>query len=148
MELLDNELNLIKTDPKKIAYIAFSNAAANEAKKRITNDKVIVSTMHAFGSRELKLNTSSYLLKGEKWKGFKNFSSLCADLSFESYINESGYPQYKNNHMKIIEYARNKRMSLSDAAVELDLHYSADIWLTEQIYADLETYKEETGMFE
>ena len=59
MELLDNELNLIKTDPKKIAYIAFSNAAANEAKKRITNDKVIVSTMHAFGSRELKLNTSS-----------------------------------------------------------------------------------------
>ena len=103
MELLDNELNLIKTDPKKIAYIAFSNAAANEAKKRITNDKVIVSTMHAFGSRELKLNTSSYLLKGEKWKGFKNFSSLCADLSFESYINESGYPQYKNNHMKIIE---------------------------------------------
>ena len=63
MELLDNELNLIKTDPKKIAYIAFSNAAANAAKKRITNDKVIVSTMHAFGSRELKLNTSSYLLK-------------------------------------------------------------------------------------
>ena len=36
MELLDNELNLVKTDPGKIAYIAFSNAAANEAKKRIT----------------------------------------------------------------------------------------------------------------
>ena len=51
MELLDNELNLVKTDPGKIAYIAFSNAAANEAKKRITNDKIIVSTMHALGSR-------------------------------------------------------------------------------------------------
>jgi superfamily I DNA/RNA helicase len=148
MELLDNELSLAKTDPEKIAYIAFSNAAANEAKKRITNDKIIVSTMHAFGCRELQLNTSSYLLKGEKWKGFKNFSSVCADLSFESYINESGYPQYKNSHMKIIEYARNKKISLGDAAVELDLHYSTDVWLTEQIYADLETYKEQTGMFE
>ena len=82
MQLLDNELNLIKTDPEKIAYIAFSNAAANEAKKRITNDKIIVSTMHALGSRELQLNTSSYLLKGEKWKGFKNFSNICADLSY------------------------------------------------------------------
>ena len=39
--------------------------------------------------------------------------------------------------MKIIEYARNKKLSLADAAVELDLHYSVDIWLTEQIYADL-----------
>jgi len=148
MELLDNELSLVKTDPGKIAYIAFSNAAADEAKKRITNDKIIVSTMHALGSRELQLNTSSYLLKGEKWKGFKNFSNICADLSFESYINESGYPQYKNSHMKIIEYARNKKLSLADAAVELDLHYSVDIWLTEQIYADLETYKNQTGMFE
>ena len=148
MEHLDNELNVVKTKPESIAYIAFSNAAANEARKRIPNDRIIVSTMHALGSRELQLNTSTYLLKGERWKGFKNFSNYCSDLSFESYINESGYPQYKNNHMKIIEYARNKKMSLSDAAVELDLHYSTDIWLTEQIYADLEAYKQQTGMFE
>jgi len=146
MHYLEAELKMTK--PDKIAYIAFSNAAADEAKKRITNDKILVSTMHAFGSRELQLSTSTHLLKGDKWKGFKNFSNICSDLSFESYINESGYPQYKNSHMKIIEYARNKKLSLSDAAVELDLHYSADIWLTEQIYADLETYKEQTGMFE
>ena len=148
MELLDNELNLIKTDPGKIAYIAFSNAAADEAKKRITNDKVVVSTMHAYGCNGADLNPTTHLLKNEKWKGFKNFSNICADLSFESYVNESGYPQYKNSHMKIIEYARNKKLSLADAAVELDLHYSVDIWLTEQIYADLETYKDQTGMFE
>ena len=146
MHYLEAELKMTK--PDKIAYIAFSNAAANEAKKRITNDKVFVSTMHAFGSRELELKTSTHLLKNEKWKGFKNYSRYCADLSFESYINESGYPQYKNSHMKIIEYARNKKMSLSDAAVELDLHYSTDIWLTEQIYQDLMTYKDQTGMFE
>ena len=148
MEHLDNELNLIKTDPERIAYIAFSNAAADEAKKRITNEKVRVSTMHSLGSQELGINTSTQLLKGDKWKSFKNFSSLCADLSFESYINESGYPQYKNSHMKIIEYARNKRIPLDEAAIQLELHYSTDIFLTEQIHADLETYKQQTGMIE
>jgi len=148
MQHLDNELNLIKTDPERIAYIAFSNAAADEAKKRITNDTVRVSTMHSLGSQELGINTGTQLLKGDKWKSFKNFSSLCADLSFESYINESGYPQYKNSHMKIIEYARNKRIPLDEAAIQLELHYSTDIFLTEQIHADLGTYKKQTGMIE
>ena len=146
MYYLEQELK--QTDPTKIAYIAFSNAAADEAKKRITNDKIIVSTMHAFGSRELQLSTSTHLLKGDKWKGFKNFSRYCSELSFESYINESGYPQYKNNHMKIIEYARNKKISIEESALELELHYSTDVWLTEQIYSDLQSYKESTGMFE
>ena len=36
MHYLEAELKMTK--PDKIAYIAFSNAAANEAKKRITND--------------------------------------------------------------------------------------------------------------
>ena len=36
MHYLEQELK--QTDPSKIAYIAFSNAAADEAKKRITND--------------------------------------------------------------------------------------------------------------
>ena len=52
MELLENELNVVGTDPEKIAYIAFSKAAVEEANRRINNDKVTVSTMHAFGSRE------------------------------------------------------------------------------------------------
>ena len=70
-------------------------------------------------AEKLQLNTKTHLLKGDKWKGFKNFSTYCSDLSFESYINESGYPQYKNPHMKIIEYARNKKTTIEDAAVEL-----------------------------
>jgi len=68
MHYLDIELK--QTEPSKIAYIAFSNAAADEAKKRITNDNVIVSTMHAFGSRELQYNTATHLLKGDKWERF------------------------------------------------------------------------------
>ena len=119
MQLLDNELNLIKTNPEKIAYIAFSNAAANEAKERIKNDKIYVSTMHSMGSQECNINTKTQLLKGDKWKSFKNFSSLCADLSFESRINVNGYVEHVNPHMKIIEYARNRKIILADAAVEL-----------------------------
>ena len=55
----------------------------------------------------------------------------------------NGYVEHVNPHMKIIEYARNKKISLADAAVELDLHYTTDIWLTEQIEADLKSYKEQ-----
>ena len=37
--------------------------------------------------------------------------------------------------MKIIEYARNKKITFEEAAIELELHYTTDIWLTEQIEA-------------
>jgi superfamily I DNA/RNA helicase len=146
MHYLDEELK--KTDPEKIAYIAFSNAAVKVARERIPNDNVYVSTMHSMGSQECGINTKTQLLKNEKWKGFKNYSRLCADLSFESRINVNGYVEHVNPHMKIIEFARNKNISLERAAVELDLHYTTDIWLTEQIKADLDTYKESTGMIE
>ena len=148
MQLLDNELNLVKTDPEKIAYIAFSNAAANVAKERIKNDKIYVSTMHSMGTKECNINTKTQLLKGDKWKNFKNFSSYCRDLNFESRININGYVEHTNPHMRIIELARNKKISIEEAAVELELHYSTDIWLTEQIAADLKTYKDSTGMIE
>jgi DNA helicase II / ATP-dependent DNA helicase PcrA len=35
-----------------------------------------------------------------------------------------------------------------DAAIELDKHHTIDIWLTEQIEADLKSYKQQTGMIE
>jgi superfamily I DNA/RNA helicase len=154
---LRKELEEYKTLPKKIAYITFSNAAADEAKKRIGNlfpqfdivrDFKYVSTMHTLGTRQLNIDTNIQLLKDEKWNAFKNFSQICKDMSFESYTNESGMSQYKNDHMKIIEYSRAKKISIIDAAVELDKHHTVDIWLTEQIDEDLKTYKEQTGMVE
>lgn len=145
MEYLDKELKT--TDPKNILYLAFSRAAVRAAKDRAP-ESVRVCTMHSLGSQELKIDTSKNLLQNEKWKGFKNYSKICADLSFETQINDSGFPQYKNSHMKVIEYARNKKLSLQDSAVELDLHFSVDLWLTEQIYQDLITYKDHTGMVE
>jgi len=146
MQYVEEELK--KTEPSKIAYIAFSNAAADEARRRIPNDNVVISTMHAYGSENCGFDPKRQLLKNERWKGFKNFSKVCADLSFESYVTESGHIQYKNNHMKVIEYARNRKMSLQDAAVELELHFTQDLWLTEQIESDLKIYKDSTGMIE
>ena len=146
MHYLDEELK--KTDPEKIAYIAFSNAAVDVARERIKNDKVYISTMHSMGTQECGINTKTQLLKGDKWKSFKNFSRFCSNLSFESRINVNGYIEHVNPHMKIIEYARNKQIPLERAAVELDMYYTVDIWLTEQIKADLDTYKEHTGMIE
>ena len=154
---LRREIEEYKTPSNKIAYITFSNAAAEEAKKRIGNmfpkfdirkDFPYVSTMHTLGTRQLNIDTNTQLLKDDKWNSFKNFSQICKDMSFESYISDSGIPQYKNQHMKIIEYARAKNILIDDAAVELDLHHFVDIWLTEQIDADLKSYKEQTGMVE
>ena len=73
MQYLDKELKQ-GTNPEQIAYIAFSNIAANVAKERIKNDDVYVSTMHSMGTRESNINTKTQLLTGDKWKGFKNFS--------------------------------------------------------------------------
>ena len=154
---LRKEIEEYKTPTNKIAYITFSNAATEEAKKRIDNmfpqfdikkNFPFISTMHSLGTRQLNIDTNTQLLKDSKWKAFKNFSQICKDMSFESYINDSGISQYKNNHMKIIEYARAKKISIVDAAIELDLQHSIDIWLTEQIDADLKSYKEQTGMIE
>ena len=105
MHYLDQELK--QTEPDKIAYIAFSNAAANVAKERIKNDKIYVSTMHSMGTRECGINTKTQLLKGDKWKSFKNFSRICADLSFESRVNIHGYVEHTNLHMRIIEFSIN-----------------------------------------
>jgi len=151
---LKKEIEEYKTSSDKIAYLTFSNAATDEAKKRILNafptvkEFPYICTMHSLGTRQLNIDTNTQLLKDEKWNSFKNFSQICKDMSFESFISDSGVPQYKNQHMKIIEYSRAKNISIDEAAIQLDLHHFVDVWLTEQINEDLKTYKEQTGMVE
>tara|TARA_R110000744_G_scaffold142485_3_gene254150 strand:- start:21 stop:1535 length:1515 start_codon:yes stop_codon:yes gene_type:complete len=140
-------------NPSKMVYITFSKAATTEAEKRIEEkfpavNLLYISTMHSMGARELKIDTKKYLLEGRKWKSFKNYSLICRDMSFETRTGPNGIPQYQNNHMKIIDYSRSKKLSIQEAAIELDLHEYLDLWLTEQIHKDLETYKEGTGMIE
>jgi len=145
---LERELNEHKTDPQKIAYISFSNAAANEAQRRINHNLFHIGTMHSLGSNALGINTQTQLLKGSKWNSFKNYSQVCKDLSFESTTNEFGYVVYTNPHMKIIEYARSRQIDIEEAAIQLDLHQTVEVSLTELIDLHLKTYKEHTGMIE
>ena len=145
---LEKELNEHKTDPQKIAYISFSNAAANEAQRRINHNLFHIGTMHSLGSNALGINTQTQLLKGSKWNSFKNYSQVCKDLSFESTTNEFGYVVYTNPHMKIIEYARSRQIDIEEAAIQLDLHQTVEVSLTELIDLHLKTYKEHTGMIE
>jgi len=147
-EYLKKEIEEHKTSPKKIIYISFSNAAAEEAQRRITDNLYHIGTMHSLGSKELGINTNTQLLKGNKWKGFKDYSQVCRDLSFESTVNEFGYVEYTNPHMKIIEYARSRKLDIEEAAIQLDLYQTVELALTEQIKVDLELYKNHSGMVE
>jgi len=150
---LHHELFNLKTDPKKIAYITFSKAATKEARSRITQrfpgfEFDYISTMHAMGTRALNLDTSAQLLNGKNWNGFKNFSVVCKDMSFDNYQSESGYRVYKNQYMKIIEYARAKQINVLDSAAELELDIHIDDNLLLQIEQDLKDYKEFYDMYE
>ena len=43
---LSNEINGLHTNPKKIVYVTFSNAAADEANERIKHPLLYISTLH------------------------------------------------------------------------------------------------------
>jgi superfamily I DNA/RNA helicase len=155
---LRKELEEYKTPTNKIAYITFSNAATKEAIKRISNffpkynmrkDFPYVSTMHAMGKKEVGMDTTNKLLEGDKWKLFKNYSQICLNMNFDCRPDsETGYITHENPHMKVIEYARNKKIDLSEAAIELDLQHSLNLYITEQINLDLNVFKKHTGMIE
>ena len=150
---LHNELFNFKTNPEKIAYITFSNAATKEAKARIHRaypqfQFEHISTMHAMGKRALGIDTNTQLLEGKNWNGFKNFSVVCNDMSFENTQYESGFKEYKNNYMKIIEYSRAKQIDVLEAATELELDIYIDDNLLLQIEQDLKDYKEFYDMYE
>jgi len=144
---LSNEINNLQTDPKKIVYVTFSNAAADEANERIKYPLLYISTLHHLGTRECSIDTTTQLLKDRKWKQFTSQSQICKGMNFETRKDAYGNIVHKNNHMKIITYSRSKKIDLVDSAVDLDLT-TVDLWLTEQIDEDLRSYKEQTGMVE
>ena len=107
---LEKEINKYKTDPQKIIFISYSNAAINDVS--IKHNLLYISTMHRLGTKELKINTEKLLLQGKrKWDIFKNQEGHEAyrEMSFETKLDAAGNPQYENNHMRIIQYARAKK---------------------------------------
>jgi len=149
---LHNELIVNKTDSKKICYITFSNAAANEARERIQKEYPTfefdwISTMHSMGTRMLDIDTNIQLLKDKNWNGFKNKYGH-NDLHFETREKENGFHEYKNQYMKVIEYSRCTKMSLQDAALKLDLLDFISEPLLDQIDSDILDYKRDYNMYE
>ncbi len=149
---LEHEITKLKTDPQKIIYITFSNAAATEARdERINHNLLYVSTMHSLGTRECKMDTKKNLLKSnKKWRVFKNYPNheAYANMSFVTKLDASGNPTYENDNMQIIQYARSKKIDLQESAIQLGKHESVDIDFTIQLEQDLKTFKEHTGMIE
>lgn len=146
MKYLDKELKTTAAD--KIVYLAFSRTAAREAANRAKNDEVTIKTMHAYGREILGIDTNTQLLKDKKWSAFKNYCTTAADLSFETTKLANGAHQYVNPHMKIIDYARNSKIGLGEAAYKLDINHSVDINVTNLINKELIEYKNKTGMVE
>ena len=147
---LEKEINEYKTDPQKIIFITYSNAGVDEAAKRIKHNLLYIKTMHSLGTRELKIKTSKLLLSGKrKWQVFKDYPNHQAyqSMSFETKVDTAGNPRYENNHMRIIQYARSKKIDLEQAAFELSLEHE-EIDFTHQLNQDLKTFKQHTGMIE
>ena len=149
---LHNELIVNKVNPKKICYITFSNAAANEARERIQKEYPTfefdwICTMHSMGTKQLNIDTSTQLLKDKNWNAFKNKYGH-TDMHFETVEHENGHHEYKNQYMKIIEYSRSRKIELQDAAIELDLIDFISEPLLEQLNEDIISYKQDYNMFE
>ena len=149
---LYNELFKHKTDPKKIAYITFSNAAADEARERIEKEYPKmefdwICTMHSMGTKQLKIDTATQLLQGKNWNPFKN-KYKHKGLHFETIEHENGHREYKNQYMKIIEYSRCKQKEIIQSAIELDLIDFISIPLLKQLNEDIINYKNDYTMFE
>ena len=145
---LAKEINDLHTNPKKIVYVTFSNAAADEANERIKHPLLYISTLHYLGKEECNIDTTTQLLKDRKWKQFTSQSQICRGMKFETKKDTYGNTIHQNPHMRVITYSRSKKISLVEAALQLDLHHSIDLWLTEQIDEDLKNYKEQSGMIE
>ena len=125
---LAKEINDLHTNPKKIVYVTFSNAAADEACERIKHPLLYISTLHHLGTRECNIDTTTQLLKDRKWKQFTSQSQICKGMRFETRKDSYGNTIHQNPHMRIITYARSKKIDLMEAALQLYLHHSVDLW--------------------
>ena len=151
---LAKEINDLHTDPQRIAYVTFSKAAALDGAKKIQtvfpgSELLYISTLHGMGTKELGINTKEKLLKGKKWKQFKNVYPIYSDINFDTFINESGATIYQDKNLQVINFARAKLINLEEACIALNYHEgSVDIYRVKQLEHDIEYYKEKNNMIE
>jgi superfamily I DNA/RNA helicase len=119
----------------KICYITFSKAAAEEATERFEElfpkEKLgYIGTMHALGVRELNIDVSAKLLRGNsQWNQFK-------------------LTRFKDPILTTRDYAKNKKISLNEAAIQKGMAGWSDIHIAEKIDGALTQYKKDTGVIE
>ena len=154
IEKIKHEIDVNKIDPKKIVYITFNKDLADKGAERIKNDTgfelEFAGTMHALGVKILGLDTYTRLLKGKKWGEFKTWSKRWISQNFDEVHYEEGYVESKNEYLKILNYSRQKEISIIEAIIELDKQHNPRLEpsLIEQLETDLETFKEKKEMFE
>ena len=154
IEKIKHEIDVNKIDPKKIVYITFNKDLADKGAERIKNDTgfelEFAGTMHALGVKILGLDTNTRLLKGKKWGEFKTWSKRWISQNFDEVHYEEGYVESKNEYLKILNYSRQKEISIIEAIIELDKQHNPRLEpsLIEQLETDLETFKEKKEMFE
>ena len=110
---LDKVLNDLHTDPQRIVYVTFTTAASLDGSKKIQTifpgtELLYISTLHSMGSRELGINTKEKLLKGKKWKQFKNVYPVYSDINFDTFVNETGAVIHQDKNLQVINFARAK----------------------------------------
>ena len=149
------EIKENKTDPKKICYITFSKAAAEEATERFEElfpkEKLgYIGTMHALGVRELNIDVSAKLLRGNsQWNQFKLYEPMAARLNTDMSIDSiTGKTRFKDPILTTRDYAKNKKISLNEAAIQKGMAGWSDIHIAEKIDGALTQYKKDTGVIE
>ena len=151
---LAKEINDLHTDPQRIAYVTFSKATALDGAKKINEvfpgvELLYISTLHGMGTKELGINTKEKLLKGKKWKQFKNVYPIYSTVNFDTFVNENGTEIHQDKNLQVINYARAKRISLEEACIQLKYHEgSVDIYYVKQLEQDIEYYKKKNNMVE
>lgn len=148
---IHDELFIKKTKPENILVTSFGNAAVKELRERIEavfpNKNIQVKTLHSFGVQETKLDTTNNLLKGSLWNKFKKFEKIAGDWSFSQQIDNEGNVSYRDDRPNVLNYAKAKRITISDAVAELG-KTEIDVSECETVAKSLNNFKEATGMFE
>ena len=102
---LEKEINEYKTDPQKIIFISYSNAAINDVS--IKHNLLYISTMHRLGTKELKINTTH----------------LIADTRFEQVM----YRKEKSSKIFELDSISNKNNMIFGSIASPDLKIISDL---------------------
>ena len=118
LRIMDRELKEKTADPGEIAFVTFTTKAANEASKRaqkkfnLTEDDLpYLSTLHAFGKRQLGMNNSEVMRVAD----YRKMADLYGiDLEYVTQDwEDTGIIHTDNKFIREINKARTKCLSLS-----------------------------------